>query len=290
MTDPMPRRPFTHLPPPPAGPAAAVRGGRSIRRRRRVAGTSAAALSMALLAGVALASASGARHASDQLVPAVPDLRHATSAPSVPAPQRMLSTSPAAAGPFADGNGAPMPRRAASSGRPSPAATTQPGTAAGPGYRTPPLTRTYEAPFATGNGARFCEATATTDAQGTRKRIDWCITAKVTSTAAGHDLSTVVCRDQTTDSALSFAGNLEADLVVVHNGRTVWRWSAGHSPLSQAHTLRAPAGSCWSWTTAWTDVDGTGRALPVGSYELVAVSLADQVSELPEERTTFTIS
>jgi hypothetical protein len=288
MTDPLPRRDFTHLPPPPEGPTGAVRGGRAIRRRRRAAGGGAAALSMALVAGVVIATGSGTNHASDQLVPAVPTLRHLTSTPGPQDRDRAQAaptagaTRPVAAGPQA------TPTTTAAPGRPSPAATTRSGGTSASGYRTPPLTRTYAAPIPT--GARFCEASVTTDSQGTRKRIDWCITPKVTTSATGHDLTVVVCRDQTTDSTLSFGRSLEADLAVVHNGRTVWRWSAGHPSVQQAHALSTPAGACWSWTTAWTDVDGTGRALPSGSYDLVVVSLADQVAELPDERTTFRIS
>ena len=288
MTDQLPRRPFTHLPPPPAGPAAAVRAGRAIRRRRRVAGTSAAALSMALVAGVVIASGSGSNHASDQLVPAAPNRLHATSAPVAathPQPTRL------APGGLADHLGvAATPAKTPAddtSARPAAAATAGPSAGPGTSYRTPPLTRTYQPPVP--SGARLCSATLTTDSQGTRKRIDWCIEVAVTATHAGHDLRMTVCRDQTTDSALSFPRSLEADLAVVQGNRTVWRWSVGHPAAEQAHALSTPAGACWSWTSAWTDVDGSGRPLASGSYDLIGSSLATQVSELPDQRTTFRI-
>lgn len=289
MTDQLPRRPFTHLPPPPDGPATAVRVGRAIRRRRRVAGTSAAALSMALVAGVVIAAGSGSDHASDQLVPAVPHRHNATSATVAPTQPPSTRLGPAG---IADQPGvvaAPAKTPAeATSARPAAAATAGPAAGPGAGYRTPRLRRTYQPPVP--SGARLCTASVTTDGQGTRKRIDWCIEVTVAATDAGHNLTVTVCRDQTTDSALSFPSNLEADLAVVRGNRTVWRWSVGHATAAQAHALSTPAGACWSWTSAWTDVDGSGRPLASGSYDLIGSSLATQLTELPNQRTTFRIS
>jgi hypothetical protein len=288
MPDHLPHRAFTQLPPPPAGSSTAVRRGRALRRRRRLAGTGAAAVSMALVAGVVIASGPGSDHASDQLIPARPDVRPATAAPTSVPGQRSHAVSPPGAGQPGAPAPAPTATAAGGSARPRSATTPQPTARPQGAYRTPPLTRSYAAPSPT--DARICEASVTTDGQGTRKRIDWCITPKVTQTDAGHDLSVVVCRDRTADSTLTFGRNLEADLAIEHGGKTVWRWSAGHPSVQQTHALSTPAGGCWSWTAAWTDVDHAGRPLPVGSYDLVVVSLADQVSELPEERTTFRIS
>jgi hypothetical protein len=154
-------------------------------------------------------------------------------------------------------------------------------------YATPALRRSYTAPDPT--GARICGAQVTDGDSGTHKRIDWCLTATAARSSAGHDLSIAVCRDQTGDATLSFAGSREADLVVVRNGRVVWRWSAGHPSKDQPHTLATPAGACWTWTTPWTDVDAAGRPLPRGSYSLQVTSLAHEVADLPDETSTFTV-
>jgi hypothetical protein len=289
MIDDLPTRPFTALAPPPAGALVAVRAGRGIRRRRRLAEAGAAAASVALVAGVVAATGAGSTHAQDQLVPAHGTA--ATPAPSSPPRDVTRASTGNAAGVQSD---ASRPHPAAAPAPGHPAGAPQPESApqnsgSSKSYRTPALRRAY-APPPPPPDPRFCEMSVADDPGGTHKRVDWCITADIAATDAGHDLALTVCRDRTTDAALTFGTTREADLVVSRAGRVVWRWSTGHTAATRPHALASPAGACWSWTAPWTDVDSSGRPLPSGRYDLGVTSLAKEVADLPNASAAFAIS
>ncbi|MCU1588932.1 MAG: Intracellular proteinase inhibitor, partial [Frankiales bacterium] len=228
----------------------------------------------------------------DQLVPAGPRPgvdtgRPARSAAALDSAARATS----APAPASSGVAKAQAARAQAARSPRPATSPYGGTEGQPpasSYQTPALRRTYSPPIPA--GARVCSAQVSDSPGGTHKRIDWCMTAAVTTTEAGHDLTVEVCRDQTTDSALSFDTTREADLVITRAGHEVWRWSVGHIAKPRTHALQTPAGACWSWTAPWTDVNGAGRPTPSGSYELVGTSLAGELADLPDVSTTFTIA
>jgi hypothetical protein len=118
---------------------------------------------------------------------------------------------------------------------------------------------------------------------------DWCYTAQVTKTAAGHDLSVQVCRDSTGAAQLHYARRLEADLTVVYGTHTVWRWSTGHADAQEPHVLDVAADACWTWTARWTDVDSNGDALPRGDYTLSVSSPATELRAFASPSTRFSI-
>jgi hypothetical protein len=296
MTDQLPNRGFTPLPPPPGGAAAAVRGGRGIRRKRRLAGAGAAAASVALLAGVLVATGSGGPHASDVLVPAdpgVPTVSAETQPGSDDATQGSLVAPGARPSPTAAARPSPKDAPRPGPDRASPAATRQPTTS---GYRTPNLVRRYHAaPAPTGGpSGRICGGSSSGDTNGGFEQgYGFCVDAYAVSTARGHDLILEVCRDSTGPGSLRFARELEAELVVhdvLDKDRSVWRWSSGHSNAEDVHGLKVETSACWTWTAAWTNVDARGRELEPGRYEVAVKSTADQLRGMPEQRASFQIS
>jgi hypothetical protein len=288
VTDRLPNRGFTELPAPDRGLAVAIAHGRRLRHRRQAAHAGLAGLLVVATIGTGAWLTTASHEASDHLVPAGPGPQATAAADARPArpAATALGVTPAAP---ADAALAPQPS-GDQPGRTAPGSSASPPPRSSPGrpasaYRTPALKRTYTAPDPT--GARLCSAQVTDDSSGTRKRIDWCIQPTAALSEAGHDLAVTVCRDQAGDAKLSFSTSREVELQVRRGTRIVWRWSVGQPETDRPHVLDTPAGACWTWTAPWTDVDGSGRALPSGSYELVATSRANEVAELPEESTTF---
>jgi hypothetical protein len=120
----------------------------------------------------------------------------------------------------------------------------------------------------------------------------FCVTAYAHESSRGHELVLEVCRDSTGPGSMRFSGRNEAELVV-HNvldqDRVVWRWSVGHPDTDDAHTLQLETSACWTWTAPWTDVDGSGRALEDGTYEVAVTSTAQQLRGRPAERARFSV-
>lgn len=281
----LPERPFLPLTPPPDGLDRALRDGRQRARRRRGGQAALTAAGFAAVMAVVVAQGSGTPSA-DRLVPITDPAPTSTVAPGPSAtayPATVPTTDPSPGGPAPSVTPA---RRSA-----TPAATAGAPAATAPSsqpYRAQALTRAYSPPIPA--GARLCSGTLTSDDSGTRKTLDWCLQGSVTETERGHRLRLQVCRDQTTDAALTYARGLEADLVVRQDGVERWRWSTRQAP-AEAHQLATPAGACWSWTTDWPDVDGDGRRLAAGSYDFQATSLAQEVAEIPSTQSfPFTVS
>ena len=269
MSD-LPRRPFTPLPAPLGGADAAVLGGRRRRQRRRAAQLAVTAAA-AVAVGVVLAPGGGQSGAARVVTvspSANPTATATTTAAGRPAGQ---PTTAAATLP----SSSPSPGPAAPS---SPVATAAAETPrALPAYRPAPFRRSYTAADPT--GARVCG----TRIESGQSRIDWCVDAVVTATASGHDLAVQVCRDQTTAATLHLPAGLPAELAVSDGQSVVWRWSAGQ-PAEPAQALTTPAGACWTWTTAWTDVDGRGRPLDSGQYSLVATSNGVELGDVKDSQ------
>jgi hypothetical protein len=281
-------RAFTALPAPDAGLREAIVVGRRLRHRRQARTASLTGLAVVLAAATGAWLSASTRDAAEQLIPAGPG----DAGAGVPAASaRPGVTGPLAAAPRATAPARGTPVTHSAIGQPGgPGPSPAPlASAAGssPSYRTPALQRDYAPPIPA--GARLCSAQVSNDSSGTRKRIDWCVNAAAVLTDTGHDLTMTLCRDQSTDAALSFGTSGEVDLEVRRGGHVVWKWSRDHPESPGAHVLQTPAGACWSWTAPWTDVDSSGRDLPSGSYDLVALSRAQEVAELPEADATFRI-
>src|SRR5213079_716311 len=118
--------------------------------------------------------------------------------------------------------------------------------------------------------------------------VHWCVTAAVSRTSRGHDLTLSVCRDSTGGARMHFTHEQEAELTVVRDDRAVWRWSAGHSNDGDPHGLDVEADGCWTWTAPWTDVDAAGRQLARGQYTLTVATTATAVGA--PKSTEFSIS
>jgi hypothetical protein len=116
------------------------------------------------------------------------------------------------------------------------------------------------------------------------------MTATVTRTARGHDLSLVVCRDSTGPGQLHYTRRREADLVVLSAGKPVWQWSAGHEDVADQHVLSVDAEGCWTWTAPWTDVDGRGRGLEPGDYTLAVSTPASELRAFDGQEVAFSIN
>ncbi|MDT7572739.1 MAG: hypothetical protein QOE05_2913 [Actinomycetota bacterium] len=296
MTDHLPGRRFTPLPPPPAGAATAVRDGRGIRRRRRLAGAGAAAASVVLVAGVALAASGASTHAKDELVPAdpdVPSLSIETPPDSDDRTADALTVSTARPSPTAAARPSPSSAAGTRPAGPSPAATRHATTS---GYRTPTLIRRYRAAATPTGGpsGRICSGGGEGDTNGNLSNgYGFCVAGYAVTTARGHDLILEVCRDSTGPGSLRFPRELEADLVVHDTSdrdRAVWRWSTGHPNDEDVHVLKLETSACWTWTAPWTDVDARGRQLDPGSYAVAVSSPADQLRGIAEQRAAFRIS
>ncbi|MBK5306766.1 MAG: hypothetical protein JJD92_08790 [Frankiaceae bacterium] len=299
MTDDLPTRPFTALPPPPAGATAAVRGGRGIRRRRRLTELGAAAASMAVVAGVLVAAGSGSPHASDELVPAGPGNTSRSSVDSSTESENGAPGSLTVTTARPTPTGTAQPRATSTTSGQAPRATASPtaraGTSTG-GYLTPNLVRRYHpAPPQTGGpSGRICGGGGDGNTNGElNSGYGFCVDAYATRTPRGHDLVLEVCRDSTGPGSLHFTRELEAELVVhdvLDQDRVVWRWSPGHANDEDAHVLKVETSGCWTWTAQWTDVDSRGRELETGKYEVAVDSTAEQLRAQPEQRAAFTIS
>ena len=295
MTDPMPNRPFTALPPPPDGLVTAVREGRRIRRRRRAAGTGAAALSLAVVAGAVVVAGGTSTGAQDQLVPAERPTATPTASAPGPAPRASAPATVTRPGgavgarPAPAGSRAPaptlLPRRPSPSPSPVYAVPADPG-----GYRTPEVVRRYVPPSTGGAPAgRICSGGGDSrDGFAT----GYCVSAYAPETSRGHELVLEICRDSTGPGRLRFPRELELDLVVhdpSDKDRVVWQWAAGRSNDQDPHTLSLETGGCWTWTASWTDVDRRGRPLEIGPYELAAVGFATETRNNPAGRVAFDV-
>ena len=277
MSD-LPRRPFTPLTAPDGGADAAVVAGRRRRQRRRAVGVGLTTVA-AVAVGVVLAPGGGSPGAA-RLVTASPSTT--PSASSSPAPSATVSAVSTTPSPAAGD-------RSASPSAPhgSPAMTAAATAAAATSYRAGPLVRSYVPPVPA--GGRVCGPDVAGTGDNVQSHLGWCVHADVTARGAGHDLAVVVCRDQTTDAGLHLPAGLPAELTVSAGSQVVWRWSPGQPP-EPAEVLATAAGACWTWTTAWTDVDGAGRPLPDGDYTLVGTTHANELAQLPDSQpVTFTI-
>ena len=295
MTEPLPQRPFTALPPPPDGMAQALRDGRRLRLRRRLAGAGAAALSVAVVAGATIVLSGSSTGASDTLVPAAPPSASTTPSPGGPEQEASSRPSPAAA-PSASPDGgdrasqAPAPPTAGESPAPGQEPAPEPAARpAGTPYRTPDLVRAYRRPARSSGSGRICSG-GSGDTGGALET-GLCRAAYAPATSRGHDLVFEACADSTGPATLHYDRALEAELVVrdAPSGRTVWRWSAGHSDLDDPHVLQVEQDGCWTWTALWTDVDAGGVPLEPGRYELVATGRARELVGYPAEVAAFTV-
>lgn len=278
--DELPRRSFTPLPPPLAGMDTAVRSGRRLRHRRRAG---VAALAVAAFAGGLTLSSTVRLSGQDQLVPAVVPSRSATPAATLvagTAPRQVLSAQPSASS-----------TSTPSTARPQATLTPSPTRGSLSPYRTPELTRTYTPPKAlsASPSVSVCGESFSSDDQGTTSRTNWCVSGQALATKRGHDLRLTLCRDQTSAGTMTFRQAHEVDFVVSRNGRELWRWSADRPKEGAAHTLQVPATACWEWTVPWTDVDQQGRRLPKGTYSLLAVTQAAEISTFPSDAVAFTV-
>lgn len=277
MSD-LPRRPFTSLPTPEGGADAAVVAGRRRRQRRRAVGVGLTTVA-AVAVGVVLAPGGGSSGAA-RLVTTSPSATPAASG----SPQPSATVSPVSTTPS---QAAGDPRATTSPPSRSPSTAASAGAAAATSYRAGPLHRSYLAPVPA--GGRVCGPDVAGTGDNVQSHLGWCVQAAVTASGTGHELAVVVCRDQTTDAGLHLPTGLPAELTVSSGSRVVWRWSPGQ-PAEPAEVLATAAGACWSWATAWPDVDGTGRPLPDGDYTLVGTTHADELAQLPDSQPVpFTI-
>ena len=275
---------FVPLPPPPDGLSSAIGEGRR-RRRRRVAATSTAAVT-ALVGVLALTvlTSTGGTDALEPLPPAVtePDPTASPSEPAPPpSPTSTTAGSPqlAASGPAATRSPSPAAAAPAATTAPSPAPQPEPG-----GYRTPDLVRTYVGPPAQ---ARLCGAAYSNDSS--TGQVGWCVAAGAERTAEGADLVVEVCRDGATAGLLTFGTDHEVDLAVLEDGRTLWQWTVGRTAADDEHVLSGEPGGCWTWRAPWTGVDQDGEELEAGTYLLRVRSLADELTEVDPQDTSFTL-
>jgi hypothetical protein len=288
MSPDLPRRPFTELTPPPGGFAVARRAATRRRRAKAaVASTSVAGAAVAVLALLGSSSLPGddslrVTSPGGSASPAASAVETSSPAPAASGAPETTPSAPLKPSPGDTAGGQPQP---------DPAATAGDGTdAQAAGYRTPELQRSYVSRV-TPTSTTVCGGGEQGNTDPTLQyTVNWCTSAAVTPAKAGHDLTSQICRDSSSDATLTYPGSREVDFVVLRSdGKVVWRWSTDHPDAGVGHQLAVAREHCWVWTAHWTDVDGEGRALPRGSYTLVARSGADELQGKPEERASFTI-
>jgi hypothetical protein len=289
----LPRRPFTEL----SAPTGGLADARRVATRRRRAKAAVASTASAAAVAVVLALA-GSSPLSDR------DSLRVTSPGESGSPVPTATDAPTPASTSASqqpaSNGTPepgsSPGSAGSVGVGSPEESSSPRPVSSPvsggdSYVTPDLSRTY---FAADQslvygGTHLCGGSTTRDDTNTGSTINWCHSALVTKTTGGHTLAAQLCRDGSSGKQLTFQSTREVDLQVKRGGKTVWRWSVGHTFASEPHVLQVEADHCWRWTLSWGDVDGAGKALPSGNYELWVTSYGAEMAANPETSVGFTL-
>jgi hypothetical protein len=252
-------------PRPPAGLGEVLT--RATRRRRRQQASALATGAAACAAVFAFTMASGGAVDSLGVTPAH---RPDGDAPAVTAPQRGGSlevVEPALPAQTTDRNDALRSDDSATgttdaqtSGIANDATTTaqrpNPGSEVGP-----PHTMTAFDP------SRGCSGWGSNAAEG------WCgYYDGATSGPAGKrvELAETVCRlpNRGTGTLLSDTGQQAEFSVHSQDAYTMWTWSTGHRFSKRGTSITVPAGSCVRWHVSWTVVDGKGRPLAAGAYNL----------------------
>ena len=293
MTDPRSRRPELGPPPPPGGADVARRTAVRRRRARRQALGGVAAGSALALAALVVATASGpSALGPDELAPASPGPVASSAAPDA-SPAPTTTGSPGATptdGPQPEATGDPGP----DGGQASPATPDeQAGPAAPPPYRTPEMRRTEGArPRPSGGpaGPALCGGGVAGNQDEVESQVGWCVDLAVEPTSDGHRFALSVCRDDGSDGELTFGTSLETEVVVRRGDAEVWRWSRDHPARDERHVLPVARNRCWTWSLDYTDVDARGQELPAGTYEVEAVSVAEEVAGSGDQRAGFVLA
>lgn len=111
------------------------------------------------------------------------------------------------------------------------------------------------------------------------------------SKVTGYQLETYVCNYTTRSYQLSYASARELDVVIRDSkNQVVWRWSLEHPDRDQPHTVTIPTGGCWYWETYWALVDQQGRPLPKGSYSMVSLQQATELSGQDDATYSFNLT
>lgn len=155
------------------------------------------------------------------------------------------------------------------------------GARAGGGYSAPPLTREDNASGQIGNtyATNTPGCSLAGQYQGEPAN-DLCTDAWTVGGTNGtpFTLQTEVCSSRTQLTLLNYSGSNEVDLEILRAGQVVWRWSTWHPDQPDPHKLGLDAQSCIVWAVDWPGVDGQGRKLPAGDYELRATFAARELS------------
>ena len=103
-------------------------------------------------------------------------------------------------------------------------------------------------------------------------------------------LSAYICTGKVANSPLYFPNAQEVDFTITNKaGKEVWRWSRWHPTSEHPHTLvLSTAGTCFDWDFTWTQVDFTGKRVPIGDYHL---TITYRTADAPnaQDVTDFTI-
>jgi hypothetical protein len=148
--------------------------------------------------------------------------------------------------------------------------------------------RTARAPMSAGpvlvsNGSALCTGNTDEAAGGDGQ---WCLTLQATQASEGLDLQLTACRPTQASSAnLTFGSTLETDFDITRAGHLLWRWSAGQSFPTRAHTVSVGQQSqCYSWQTTFGGVDDRGQRLS-GDVTVVGRSAAHELVADTQQQT-----
>jgi hypothetical protein len=288
----LPRRPFTELCAPQGGFADARRVATRRRRAKAAAASTAGAAAVAVVLALSGSSSLSSQDKLRVTTPGGSDFPAPTASEAASPGSAPASQQPSPENTPAPGSSPGAPGSSGSGGQdessaPQPVGSPVPG---GDSYVTPDLVRDYSARHVPlGSGTSFCAGTTTNDDSGTHSTVNWCHSAQVGKTAAGHDLVDELCRDGSSGNTLSFDTSREVDLLVLRGSTVVWRWSTDHPAVHQPHQLAVEADHCWRWTAHWTDVDANGKRLPGGDYVLRVVSEAPEMTANPVTQTPFSL-
>lgn len=218
-------------------------------RRRKGGALGVATLVAVVVAGGVLAGPHGGSAGLDQVTATIPAATATPGGgtPSSTSPPRAPSTARVTDGPRPSVRLPSQPR----AGQPAP--TNLPGT---PAWPYGPMSRA-----AADGPAPDCSVVSS----------GWCLGAAdpVRRTDGTWSLAALACPGATSPKdPLAFATDVEADVVVTGSTGVVWRWSDGVRARPGSHTVAAGSPKCWSWSTTWPGVDGAGRPVPSGRYQV----------------------